>query len=123
MKKYYFSQNNDPALLYDLCLIIPTLNRPDTLLANINSLVNNFNKIKSKLFIQILISENNSDINQKIDKSRLRLILDKNIKTKTIHYVFIQRLKRLSVGRHMNILSKSALTHKHRLSLWSYDQQ
>ncbi|MBC8489711.1 MAG: glycosyltransferase family 2 protein, partial [Bacteroidetes bacterium] len=107
MKNYYFSEKNDSALLYDLCLIIPTLNRPDTLFANINSLVSNFNKIKPKILIQILISENNSVSNRKIDKSKLRLLLEKNVKTKTIHFVFIKRIKRLSIGRHMNVLSSS----------------
>jgi len=106
MKKYFFSKNNNLTLRYDLTIIIPTLNRPNVLYAQINSLIRNFNQIKPNIRIQIYISENNSDVDKNIDKNKLSLIIGKNI-NKNIDFVFIQRIERISLGEHMNILSKS----------------
>ena len=106
MKKYYFSENNNLTLRFDLTIIIPTLNRPNVLYAQINSLIRNFNQIKPNIRIQIYISENKSDDDKKIDKNKLSLIIRKNI-NKNIDFVFIQRKERISLGEHMNVLSKS----------------
>jgi len=103
---YSTSDKNDIYMRFDLSIIIPTLNRPDTVLANLHSLIKSFNKINPKISIQILISENDSDVNLKIDGGRFKLLLEKN-KIKNINFLLIERSKRLSLGKHMHVLSKS----------------
>ena len=65
MNKYYFSERNDLSIRFNLTMIIPTLNRPDVLYAQVKSLIVNFNRIKPKIKIQLYISENNSDVEKK----------------------------------------------------------
>lgn len=106
MNKYYFSEKNNLNMRFNLSIIIPTLNRPDVLYAQIKSLITNFNRIKPKITIQLYISENNSDVEKKIDKNILNLIIEKNI-NKNIEFIFTRRSQRISLGGHMNVLSKS----------------
>ena len=111
MNKYSFLEKNNLKIKYDLSVIIPTLNRPKVLLAQIGSLVRSFNQIKPKISIQILVSENNPDIDKMVDKEKLDLVTKENLNTKNIRFVFIKRPSRLSLGEHMNFLSKSVNCH------------
>ena len=106
MIKYYFSEKNNLDVRFNLTIIIPTLNRPDVLYAQVKSLIKNFNRIKPKIKIQLYISENNSDIEKKINKNILNTIIKKNM-NENIEFIFIRRSKRISLGNHMNVLSKS----------------
>ena len=49
MNKDYFSEKNDLGIRFNLTMIIPTLNRPDVLYAQVKSLIRNFNRIKPKI--------------------------------------------------------------------------
>ena len=111
MNSYSFLEKNNLKIRYDLSVIIPTLNRPKVLLAQIGNLMNSLNHIKPKISIQILISENNSDADKKIDKEALNLITKENLNTKSVCFVFLKRSIKLSLGEHMNFLSKSVNCH------------
>ena len=106
MNKDYFSEKNDLDIRFNLTMIIPTLNRPDVLYAQVKSLIRNFNRIKPKIKIQLYISENNSDVEKKINKNILNSIIEKNI-NESMEFIFIRRTERISLGNHMNLLSKS----------------
>tara|TARA_B110000444_G_C18821632_1_gene588050 strand:+ start:83 stop:1180 length:1098 start_codon:yes stop_codon:yes gene_type:complete len=111
LSKYSFLEKNNLKIEYDISVIIPTLNRPKVLLAQIGSLVRCFNQIKPDICIQILISENNPDIDKTVDKEKLDLVIKKNLNPKNISFVFIKRTSRLSLGEHMNFLSRSVNCH------------
>lgn len=85
-------------------LIIPTLNRPKELICNFKKVLFDINRINPKFNIQIIISENCSDIEKSIDFLTLKNFFDQINNLNTISAVFIKRSKRLSLGRHMHWL-------------------
>lgn len=85
-------------------LIIPTLNRPKELICNFKKVLFDINRINPKFNIQIIISENCSDLGKSIDFLALKKNFDQANNLNNISAVFIKRSKRLSLGRHMHWL-------------------
>ena len=109
MNKMVLIDENDQFLLKEnstikFRLIIPTLNRPKELIYNFNKILFDINRINPKFNIQIIISENCSDLENRIDFLTLKNSFNKINNLNNMSVVFIKRGTRFSLGRHMHWL-------------------
>ena len=86
--------------------MIPTLNRPKAVTANLKSIINSLNEINPSKQIEILLSENFSEPDKQLKKKTINSI-KASIVSNNIHFHFKRRSKRLPLGAHMIRLAKS----------------
>ena len=88
----------------DLRFIIPTLNRPRELLKTVKWLLDATQSRANKLTIQVLISENASDSNLRLELKELESL---SATPKGIGIYFLRQPTRLNVVHHMRVLSQT----------------
>ncbi len=98
------NEYEDVFALCDLRIFMPTLNRPKESLHNFSILVHRLNTINTNKIIEIVISENCSDIDKKINAENFADIV-KKYPNENIVYIFISREQRLDIGSHLTWVS------------------
>lgn len=90
--------------IFPLRIVIPTLNRPEELLVNFRKLLRDLGRISPDHEVQLVISENGSDPEKRIDRQRLLDVREQESACSRVSTVFIRRSHRLSLGEHVRWL-------------------